>query len=70
MFCEVCGKKEATVHLTEIINDKVTKLNLCEGGGRRVTIRELSDWQNISRLRCRPRPRPAPGVLRWPCLAV
>lgn len=30
MFCEVCGKKEATVHLTEIINDKVTKLNLCE----------------------------------------
>jgi len=31
MFCEVCKKKEATVHLTEIINDKVTKLNLCEG---------------------------------------
>lgn len=30
MTCEVCGKKEATVHLTEIINDKVTKLNLCE----------------------------------------
>lgn len=31
MLCEVCKKKEATVHLTEIINDKVTKLNLCEG---------------------------------------
>lgn len=30
MLCEVCKKKEATVHLTEIINDKVTKLNLCE----------------------------------------
>jgi protein arginine kinase activator len=30
MTCEVCGKREATVHLTEIINDKVTKLNLCE----------------------------------------
>jgi protein arginine kinase activator len=30
MLCEVCGNKEATVHLTEIINDKVTKLNLCE----------------------------------------
>ena len=30
MFCEICGKKEATVHLTEIVNDKVTKLHLCE----------------------------------------
>lgn len=30
MKCEICGKNEATVHLTEIINDKVTKLNLCE----------------------------------------
>lgn len=30
MLCEVCNKKEATVHLTEIINDKVTKLHLCE----------------------------------------
>lgn len=30
MKCEICGKLEATVHLTEIVNDKVTKLNLCE----------------------------------------
>lgn len=30
MICDVCGKQEATVHLTEIINDKVTKLHLCE----------------------------------------
>ena len=30
MQCDVCGKKEATVHLTEIINDKVTKLHICE----------------------------------------
>ncbi|PIU42135.1 MAG: hypothetical protein COS99_01930 [Candidatus Omnitrophica bacterium CG07_land_8_20_14_0_80_42_15] len=30
MLCDVCGKNEATVHLTEIVNDKVTKLNLCE----------------------------------------
>ncbi len=30
MLCDTCHKKEATVHLTEIINDKVTKLNLCE----------------------------------------
>lgn len=30
MTCNVCGKKEATVHLTEIVNDKMTKLHLCE----------------------------------------
>ena len=30
MLCEICGKSEATVHLTEIINDKITKLHLCE----------------------------------------
>jgi len=30
MLCDICGKGEATVHLTEIINDKVSKLNLCE----------------------------------------
>lgn len=30
MLCDVCGKNEATVHLTEIINDKMTKLHLCE----------------------------------------
>ncbi|MDD5422406.1 MAG: UvrB/UvrC motif-containing protein [Candidatus Omnitrophota bacterium] len=31
MICDVCGKNEATVHLTEIVNEKVTKLHLCEG---------------------------------------
>ena len=30
MQCDICNKKEATVHLTEIVNDKVTKLHLCE----------------------------------------
>ncbi len=30
MLCDICNKKEATVHLTEIVNDQVTKLNLCE----------------------------------------
>lgn len=30
MFCDACGKKEATVHLTEIVNDKIAKLHLCE----------------------------------------
>ena len=30
MLCDICGKNEATVHLTEIVNDKVTKLHICE----------------------------------------
>ena len=30
MKCEVCRENEATVHLTEVINDKITKLHLCE----------------------------------------
>jgi len=30
MLCDVCSKNEATVHLTEIVNDKMTKLHLCE----------------------------------------
>lgn len=34
MLCDICGKKEATVHLTEIVNDQVSKLNLCEDCAR------------------------------------
>ena len=30
MQCDICHKEEATVHLTEIINNKMTKLHLCE----------------------------------------
>jgi len=34
MQCDICGKNEATVHLTEIVNDAVTKLHLCEACAR------------------------------------
>lgn len=30
MLCDVCGKNPATVHLTEIINDQMNELHLCE----------------------------------------
>ena len=30
MFCDECKKNKATVHLTEIVNEQITKLNLCE----------------------------------------
>ncbi|MBI4972931.1 MAG: hypothetical protein HZC16_03835, partial [Candidatus Omnitrophica bacterium] len=31
MLCDICGKNPATVHLTEIIDDQMTELHLCEG---------------------------------------
>ena len=30
MLCELCKQTQATVHLTEIINDQMTELHLCE----------------------------------------
>ena len=30
MICQFCNKKEATVHYTEVINNKVSKIHLCE----------------------------------------
>ena len=30
MVCDICGKNQATVHLTEIIDDQMTELHLCE----------------------------------------
>jgi protein arginine kinase activator len=30
MLCNICAKNQATVHLTEIIDDQMTELHLCE----------------------------------------
>ena len=30
MLCDICGKNAATVHLTEIIDDQMNELHLCE----------------------------------------
>jgi protein arginine kinase activator len=30
MPCQICGKKEATVHLTQMLNNEIRKLHLCE----------------------------------------
>ena len=30
MQCDICHKNEATVHLTEIIDNQITELHLCE----------------------------------------
>jgi protein arginine kinase activator len=30
MLCDICKKNEATVHLTEVINDNVSEIHICE----------------------------------------
>lgn len=30
MLCDICGKNQATVHLTEIVDEQMTELHLCE----------------------------------------
>ena len=49
MLCDICSKKEATVHLTEIINDSVTKLHLCEDCAREKSA-EMEDHFGLSDL--------------------
>lgn len=41
MICESCGKNEAHVHLTKIINGKKQELNICESCAK-----ELEDFQS------------------------
>ncbi len=30
MLCDVCGDKEATIHLTQVVDEEVKKIRLCE----------------------------------------
>jgi len=30
MTCDICGKKKATVHLTEIVDEQMSEMHLCE----------------------------------------
>ncbi len=30
MTCDICGKKKATVHLTEMVDEQLTEMHLCE----------------------------------------
>ena len=30
MICNLCGTQEATIHLTEIVNDQMVEIHLCE----------------------------------------
>jgi len=35
MLCDICGKNPATVHLTEIVDDQMSELHLCEECARK-----------------------------------
>lgn len=34
MQCDICGKKKATVHLTEIVDEQMSEMHLCEDCAR------------------------------------
>lgn len=34
MLCDICKKNDATVHLTEILNEQISELHLCEDCAR------------------------------------
>ena len=38
MLCDICGKSPATVHLTEIIDDQMDELHLCEECARQKSV--------------------------------
>jgi len=47
MICDVCHKNKASVHLTEIINDKVVEMHICQICAQ-VKADELNKHLNIS----------------------
>jgi len=38
MLCDICNKNQATVHLTEIIDDQMNELHLCEACAHKKSI--------------------------------
>ncbi len=38
MTCDICGKKKATVHLTEIVDEQMSEMHLCEECARQKSV--------------------------------
>ncbi len=38
MQCDICSKKKATVHLTEIVDDQMSEMHLCEECARQKSV--------------------------------
>ena len=49
MLCSQCGKNEATIHITEIEDDSIVKVHLCEECAREKGI-EMSPPESISEI--------------------
>ena len=39
MMCDICGKKKATVHLTEIVDEQMSEMHLCEECARQKSVK-------------------------------
>lgn len=44
MLCDICKKNEATVHLTQIVDKKVLKVDLCEGCSKVKGVQEAAGF--------------------------
>ena len=44
MLCDICKKNEATVHLTQIIDNKMLKVDLCDGCSKTKGIQETTGF--------------------------
>jgi protein arginine kinase activator len=49
MLCDICHKNNATVHLTEIVNDKVVEMHICQVCAK-LKAEELKEQLDISNL--------------------
>ena len=38
MMCDICAKKKATVHLTEIVDEQMSEMHLCEECAREKSV--------------------------------
>lgn len=47
MLCDICHKNISTVHLTEIINDKVVEMHICQSCAKHKT-EELKEQLSVS----------------------
>ena len=47
MLCDVCNKNIATIHLTEIVNEKVVEMHICQSCAK-AKAHELNEQFNIS----------------------
>ncbi|MEI8348574.1 MAG: UvrB/UvrC motif-containing protein [Candidatus Omnitrophota bacterium] len=49
MLCDICHKHDATIHLTEIVNEKVTEMHICSSCAKKKA-HELKEQLSIADL--------------------